>query len=179
MALFGIVSVGTFADQPAATKPISVVDVSLADLNLSTSQGMRLTRERLRTVAERICAGAAGGETPSRPAFGACVDGTVANALQHIEALRQSHLAVRNTVTVGASVSLADLDLSTLEGADTARQRLDAMVRRLCGELARRRDLLYPPSYAACVHESLTRALAQADVVAAAGNPRTASRSTR
>jgi UrcA family protein len=48
-------------------------------------------------------------------------------------------------------VSLADLDLSTPEGADIARQRLDAMARRLCGELARQRDLAYPQSHAACV----------------------------
>jgi UrcA family protein len=177
-ALLGIVPANTFADQPAATKTVSIADVSLSDLNLSTSEGMRLAQERLHTMAEHICAGA-GGDPASRPAFGACVEGTVANALQHIDALRQQHLTVRNTVTVGASVSLADLDLSTLEGADTARQRLDAMARRLCGELARRRDLLYPPSYASCVHETFARALAQADIVAAAGNTRTAARSTR
>jgi UrcA family protein len=178
-ALFGIVSVGTFADQPAAVKTVSVADVSLSDLNLSTSKGMRLTQERLRTAAERICAGARSGEPSSGPAFSACVDGTVANALQHIDAVRQNHLTVRNTVTVGASVSLADLDLSTLEGADTARQRLDALARRLCSELARRRDLLYPPSFASCVHETFARALAQADLVAADRNARTASRSAR
>jgi UrcA family protein len=176
-ALLGIVPMNTLADQPAATKTVSVTDVSLADLNLSTSEGMRLAAARLRTMAEHICA-AAGGDPSSRRAFGACVDGTVASALQHIDAVRQHHLTVHNTVTVGASVSLADLDLSTLEGADTARQRLDALARRLCGELAKRRDLLYPPSYASCVHETFARALAQADIVVAARNTPTASRST-
>jgi UrcA family protein len=80
-------------------------------------------------------------------------------------------------VTLGAGVSLADLALSTPEGADIARQRLDAMARRLCGELARQRDLAYPQSHAACVHEALARALTQADALAAARTARTARRS--
>lgn len=177
MALSGIAPVGTLADQPPAAKAVSVADVSLADLNLSTPQGMRLTRERLHAMAEHVCAAGGGREPSSQPAFAACVDGTVANALQHIHALRQNNMTVVNTVTLGASVSLADLDLSTLEGADTAHQRLDAVARRLCGELARQRDLSYPQSYSACVHETLARALAQADAVAAARNAPTARRS--
>jgi UrcA family protein len=80
---------------------------------------------------------------------------------------------VRNSVTRGANVSLADLDLSTLEGSRTALERLEAMARRLCGELASRHDLSYQP-IAACVHDTLVGALAQADVLAAARNTRTA-----
>lgn len=177
MTLLGILPVGTIADQPPATKPIRVAEVSLSDLNISTPEGMRLTRERLHAMAERVCAGGDGRGPSSQPAIGACVDGTVANALRHIDALRQEHLKVLNTVTLGAGVSFADLDLSTLEGADIARQRLDSMAHRLCGELARRRDLVYPQSYAACVHETLARALAQTDALAAAGSARTAQRS--
>jgi UrcA family protein len=96
MALFGIVPVGTIADQPPATKTVNVAnvaEVSLSDLNLSTPEGMRLTRERLHTMAERVCAGGDGGRGPSsQPALRACVDGTVANALRHIDALREDHL---------------------------------------------------------------------------------------
>ena len=178
MALFGIVPVGTIADQHAATTtPSSVADVSLSDLNLSTPEGIRLARDRLHTMAERLCADRGGGRQPSsQPALGACVDSTVANALRHIDALRQAHVTVLNSVTLGASVPLADLDLSTLEGAGIARQRLDAMARRLCGELARRQDLSYQPNYAACVHDTLAGALAQADAIAAARNSRTARR---
>jgi UrcA family protein len=178
MALFGIVPVGTIADQRAATTtPSSVADVSLSDLNLSTPEGIRLARDRLHAMAERLCADRGGGREPSsQPAFGACVDSTVTNALRHIDALRQAHVTVLNSVTLGASVPLADLDLSTLEGAGIARQRLDAMARRLCGELARRQDLAYQPNYAACVHDTLAGALAQADAIAAARNSRTARR---
>jgi UrcA family protein len=42
-------------------------------------------------------------------------------------------MTVRNSVTLGASVALADLDLSTLEGARIALQRLDTIARHLCG----------------------------------------------
>jgi len=179
MTLFGIVPVDTRADQrPAATTVSSVADVSLSDLNLSTPEGMRLARDRLHSMAERLCADRDGGREPaSQPALGACVDTTVANALRHIDALRQAHMTVLNSVTLGASVSLADLDLSTLEGARIARQRLDAMARRLCDELARRRDLSYQRNDAACIQETLAGALAQADAVAAARNTRSARRS--
>jgi UrcA family protein len=76
-----------------------------------------------------------------------------------------------------ADVSLADLDLSTLEGSRAAHERLEAMARRLCAELARSYDLSYQPNFAACVHDTLAGALAQANVLAAAKNTRTARRS--
>ena len=178
MTLFAIVPAGTIADQRAATTAASSVeDVSLSDLNLSTPEGIRLARDRLHAQAERVCAGRGGGQEPSpQPTFGACVDSTMASALRHIDALRQTGMTVVNSVTLGARVSLADLDLSTLEGAVLARQRLEAMARRLCGELARRQDLSYQSNYEACVHDTLAGALAQADALAAARNARTARR---
>jgi len=176
MALFGIVPVGTAADP----KNVSEADVSLSDVNLSIPQGMRLARDRLHAMAERICAGGGGGrggrEPSSQAAFGACVDSTVADALQHIDSLRHT-TRVLNTVTLGAGVRLADLDLSTPEGAGIAHQRLDATVRRLCSELARLRGLSYPQNYTACVHDTLARALARVDALAAARNTPTARRS--
>jgi len=179
LALCGIVPAATIADQRTArTAANPVADVSLSDLNLSTPEGMRLARDRLHTMAERLCAEWSGGREPSsQPAFSACVDSTVANALRHIDTLRQTKATALNSVTVGASVSLADLDLSTLEGARTAHQRLESMARRLCDELARRQDLANQASYAACVRDSLAGALAQADALAAAANTRTARRS--
>ena len=167
IALFGIAPVGTIADP----KTVSEADVSLSDLNLSTPQGMRQTRDRLHAMAEQICAGRGGRREPSsQPALGACVDSTVADALQHIDAVRHTTRVV-NTVTLGARVWLGDLDLATPEGAGIAHQRLDAAVRRICSELARRRDLTYPRNYTGCVHDNLARALAQVDARAAPGNP--------
>jgi UrcA family protein len=77
-------------------------------------------------------------------------------------------------VTRAANVSVADLDLSALEGTRAAYERLEAMARRLCAELAGSHALSYQPNFAACVHDTLADALAQANVVAAAKNTRTA-----
>jgi len=180
MALFATAPICAIADHPAAPTTVSgVAEVSLSDLDLSSPEGVRLARDRLHTMAERICADRGSGSDPSsQPAFGACVDSTVANALRHIEALRQTHVTVRNSVTLGASVSLADLDLSTMEGARIARRRLEAMARRLCDELARRQDVSYQLNYPACLHETVAGALAQADALAAARNTRTARRNS-
>jgi UrcA family protein len=179
MTLFGIVPVGTIADQSAATATVSsVADVPLADLNLSTPEGMRLARDRLYTVAGRVCAERSGSRKPSlQSALGACVNGTVAKALRQIDALKQADTTVRYLVIRAVHVSLADLDLSTLEGARIARERLEAMVRRLCGEVVRRQDLSYRADFAACVQDTLAEALAQADALAADSNARTARRS--
>jgi len=176
MALCGIGASAAIADQRAAITTVSnVADVSLSDLDLSTPQGMRLARDRLHAMAEHLCAARSGGRDPSaQPAYGACVDSTVASALRRIDALREAPMAVLNSVTLATNVSLADLDLSTLEGAHIARQRLEVMARRLCDELARRQDLSYQPNYAACLHDTLGGAMAQADALAAAKNTRTA-----
>ena len=175
LVLSGIVPVNTIADQSAATMTVSsAADVSLSDLDLWTAEGMRLARDRLHTMAERVCADPGGEHDPSsQPPFGACVDRTVANALRQIDAVIQTHKAVRSSVTLGATVSLADLDLSTLEGARIARERLEAIVQRLCGELARR-QASYRPNNAACVRDSLAAAPAQAD--ASAPGPRVLNR---
>jgi UrcA family protein len=179
LTLLGIVPISSKADESAATTTTasSVADVPLTDLDLSTAEGMRLARDRLRGTAERVCAEHGGGrDSASQPAFGACVDSTVTGALRQIDALSQTHATVRNSVIRGTNVSLGDLDLSTLEGARIARERLQAMAQRLCGELARHQDMSYRRDYAGCVRDSLAGALAQADALAAARNPRSARR---
>ena len=176
-ALFGIVPVCAIADESAAATAVSrAAAVSLSDLDLSTPEGMRLARDRLHTMAEQVCAEGGGDREPSsQAASDACVDSTVATALRQIYALGQTHRTVRNSVTRSATVPLADLDLSTLEGARTARERLEAMARRLCSELARQQDHNLP-DYGACVHDSLAAGEAQADALAAAMTARTARR---
>jgi UrcA family protein len=84
MALFGIVPVGTIADQPDAAAPVSrVADASLADLDLSTPEGMGVARGRLHAMAQRVCAEPAGSRgLSSPPNFVTCVDSTLAGALR-------------------------------------------------------------------------------------------------
>jgi UrcA family protein len=179
IALVAIAPVAAIADQHASTaRGPRIADVSLADLDLSGPQGMRMARERLLTMAQRICAGRADNRgLSSQPNFVACVDSTLMGALRQIDALRQIKLTTRHSVTRAANVSLADLDLSTLEGSRVARERLEAMARRLCAELARSSDLSYQPNYGACVHDTLAGALAQANALAAVKESRTARRS--
>jgi UrcA family protein len=155
-----------------------IADVSLADLNLSTSEGMRAARERLDAMAHRICAGAVDGYNLSaQPNFLACVDSTLASTLHQLDALRQLNATVRNSVTRGANVSLADLDLSTPEGWTAARERLRTMSWRLCTQLARSNNLSHQPNFDACVDHTLAGALAQAKALAAAArDARTAQR---
>ncbi len=154
MALFGTMPVSTIADQRAVTTSVSrVADVPLVDLDLSTPAGMRAARERLQAVAESVCAEPAKSRgLPRQANFAACVDSTVTAHLKQIDALGQDNVTVSKAVTRAAHVSLADLDLSTL-------------------------DLSYQANYAACVHDTLAGALAQADALAAARNTRTSRRS--
>ena len=172
----GIASVATYADPSAASAASTrVADVSLADLNLSTPEGMSAARERLQTMAERICGEHGSG---SQPNFASCVDTTLAGALRQIVALKQIKQTSSHSVTRAANISLADLDLSTPEGSRAAHERLETMAQRLCTELARNRELTYQPNYAACVHDTLVGAWAQANVIRAANDKRTAQRAT-
>jgi len=102
----------------------------------------------------------------------------LAGALRQIDALKQINATSSHSVTRAANVSLADLDLSTLEGSRAAQERLESMARRVCTELARNHELTYQPNYAACVHDTLAGAWAQANVIRAANDRRTAQRAT-
>jgi UrcA family protein len=179
IVLVAIAPAAAVADQHAAATTASrVADVSLADLDLSTPQGMRVARERLHAMAERVCAEPADNRRrSSQPSFVACVDSTSAGALRQISALKQVNATTRRSVTRAGNVSLADLDLSTLEGSRTAHERLEAMARRLCADLARSHDLSYQPNFGACVHDTMAGAMAQANAIAAAKDTRTARRS--
>ena len=63
------------------------------------------------------------------------------------------------SVTRSGKVSLADLNLSTPEGANAARDRLRQAARRLCARVADELDLSHQANYVACVDESLAVAL--------------------
>jgi UrcA family protein len=177
-ALLALVPItATSAPQDARPVESRVADVSLTDLNLSTQEGMRAAHDRLEAMARRVCGKQAeNAGAPALPNFAACVANTLGNALRQVNALTLDNRAVRNSVTRAASVTLADLDLSTPEGFETARQRLRTSAERVCSELARSSELLYQPSYTACVDDSLRGALAQVRALAAAREPRTAQR---
>lgn len=174
-AFFILLPIGARADGGTATTTVSSVTVPLGDLDLSTAEGMRVAHDRLQAMAARICADHSSNPSPQL-AFDACVDNTLANSLRQIAASQPADIRARTSVTLAGSVSVADLDLSTPEGTRVAHQRLEAMARRLCSELAGRQGGLYQPRYAACVHDTLAGALAQANLIRTAHDIRIAQR---
>ena len=74
--------------------------------------------------------------------------------------------------SVAARVSLADLDLSTPDGARAASDRLAKMAQRLCRKLGDTRRASDSATYADCCRETLASALRQINVTMAAGLPR-------
>jgi UrcA family protein len=60
-----------------------------------------------------------------------------------------------------AIVALADLDLSTEQGMQTARDRVDATARRLCKKVINPWDLSHHSQYLSCVNEATTAAVGQ------------------
>ena len=73
--------------------------------------------------------------------------------------------------SVAATVSLADLDLSTPEGARAANVRLAKVAQRLCSKLGDTRRVSYSATYAECYRETLAKALHQLNVPVLAGAP--------
>jgi UrcA family protein len=70
-----------------------------------------------------------------------------------------------------AKVSLADLDLSTPEGARAALQRLHQTARRLCAQVADSLDLSRQPNFVKCVDDTLAAALRKAQGLDVASDP--------
>jgi UrcA family protein len=74
------------ADEQAATASVTRTEnVSLADLDLSTPEGVRAAHDRLHETARRLCSQVADSQDIShQPNYVACVDETLANALRQL-----------------------------------------------------------------------------------------------
>jgi len=125
--------------------PARSARVSLAGLDLSTRDGDREARERIAQAARDLCARNLG-----QRSLDSCVDGVTTAAQRQIRA--------RTT-----KVSVADLDLSTPQGVQAARDRLLAAARRVCQESQAGRDVA-STQYSSCVHETFAHALRQVDL---------------
>jgi UrcA family protein len=81
--------------------------------------------------------------------------------------------AVAKTESVAATVSLADLDVSTPQGARAATARLAKVVQRLCRKLGDTRRVSNWATYADCYSETLADALRRlhVPVLASAASP--------
>lgn len=88
LALCALAPAGAFADPPKAPAvETRAATVSLSGLDLSTPEGVRAAHERLRIVAQRLCAEVGNNRTISfRETYSACVRETLARAVQRIDA---------------------------------------------------------------------------------------------
>jgi UrcA family protein len=181
--LMALLALAPFAvitpSQAAGTEPLaSDVNVSLADLDLSTPEGVNIARDRLHLAARRLCFEVPG-ENPAHPAnFIACMNDTVTDALRQIDQPGRAAIEAGSwTVLPGDTgrtpaptkvdqtgvrvVSLAHVDLSTAEGAQTAKERVTKAARHLCAQLASHDSTQNSNYYAKCVADSTLAALRQ------------------
>jgi len=196
--LAAICSIGTLAAvagaAPSSTPVVHSTSVSLSDLDLSTTDGRRMARDRLHETARRLCSQVAASQDLSHQAnFVACVDATLANALRQLDTPTREAVAEKGKTwgvaaappimaqktpepakTRAATVWLGDLDLSTPEGVRTARSRVHEAARRLCEQVSDLDDRSRQANYVECVDESTSAALRQlpSPALAAAQNAR-------
>lgn len=91
--------------------------------------------------------------------------GTMANVTDSVLANPSRATAAAESAT--ATVSLADLDLSTPEGYRAASARLAKVAQRLCRKLGDNRRVSHWATYADCCRETLANALRQVKPVVA------------
>jgi UrcA family protein len=180
--LCGIGPMAAVAGAAPSTAPVvHSTSVSLSDLDLSTTEGRRMARDRLHETARRLCSQVAASQDLSHQAnFVACVDDTLANALRQFDTPTRQAVAETGKTwgiaanppvvaqkppalpnTRAATVRLADLDLSTAEGVRTAHERISQVARQLCTQLSDPHDWSRQANYVECVNESTTAALRQ------------------
>jgi UrcA family protein len=87
-ALFTLAPVAAFADPPPVPAPDTrVAKVSLAGLDLSTPEGARAARDRLKIVAERLCLELGDDrKIDFQAVYFACVHEALADAVRRINA---------------------------------------------------------------------------------------------
>ena len=87
-ALFAVAPLTALADPPTAPATHTLESkVSLADLDLSTPEGVRAARKRLRGKAEYLCRQLWDSTSASfRWTYAACVQATLAEAIQQLNA---------------------------------------------------------------------------------------------
>jgi UrcA family protein len=198
MALLALAPLAAMAQsQVAATTHTVTPKVSLADLDLSTSAGVDAARDRLHQTARRLCSQVADSRDlppTQNPAFIACMDDTLADALRQINRplrvaiqepaewhtqpsdLTRGHSRPTTAETRVMVVSLANLDLSTTDGVRMAHDRIKSAARRVCRPPSGSIDPGEMRQYANCVNDATAGALRQVPgpmvaAVAEAGKP--------
>jgi UrcA family protein len=180
--------IATLAQEPAVATPTSAAKVSLAGLDLTTSQGIAAARNRLHEAASQSCSQAVDNREPAdRASFLGCMNNALISELKQINgstraAIVAHGLAWPTATEVGTIsqqrqtgygtsvmvVSIADLDVLSAQNVLIAQKRIHNTARRICGQLASIQD---PASiYAKCVNDATAGALRQINETALATN---------
>jgi UrcA family protein len=178
--------ISALAQQRSAATPSSPAKVSLAGLDLSTSQGVGAARNRLHEAARRSCSQAVDNRQPSEQAnFLSCIDLTLIGELKQINSGTRDSIVAQGSAwptevgthgqqregAYGTSVmvvSIADLDVLSPHDVLIARKRIHNAARRVCGQLTSSQD---PASiYEKCVNDATAGALRQISETALATN---------
>jgi UrcA family protein len=180
--------IAALAQQPSGANPSSTAKVSLAGLDLTTSQGIAAARNRLHETARQKCSRAVDDRQPSQQAqFLSCIDISLISELKQINSSTRADILAHGSAwpiatEAGTSgqprdnangtsvmvVSIADLDVLSPQDALIARERIHNAARRVCGQLSSSQD---PASiYAKCVNAATAGALRQINETALATN---------
>jgi len=173
------VPIAALSQQATVAVPATAAMASLADLDLSTSEGIAAARDRLQGTARQLCSQQLDILEPShRVDFLSCVDNSLIHELKQVSssvraAILAHHSAWPTTADDGTlsqpretapdtsvvAVSVADLDLLSPQGVLIARERIHNTARRLCSQLNGSQG---PASYYShCVNDATAGALRQ------------------
>ena len=173
------VPVAALSQQATVAVPPSAAKVSLADLDLTTSDGIAAARDRLQGTARLSCSQQLDKLEPShRVDFLSCVDNSLIHELKQVNSKARAAILAHSSVwptaaddgtlsqpresapdTSVVAVSIADLDLLSPQGVLIARERIHNTARRLCSQLNSSQG---PASYYShCVNDATAGALRQ------------------
>jgi UrcA family protein len=171
--------IAAFSQRTAVGVPASAAKVSLADLDLTTSEGIAAARDRLQGTARQLCSQQLDNlERSHRVDFLSCVDNSLIRELKQVSSEARAAILAHHSAwptaaddeTLGQPreiapdtsvvvVSIADLDLLSPRGVLIARERIHNTARRLCSQLNSSQG---PASYYAhCVNDATAGALRQ------------------
>lgn len=183
MALLALAPIAVIAQSQAAGTEVRTSTVTLADLDLSTPDGVNIARDRLHEAARQLCSQSVG-EDPAHPGkFIACMNDTVTDALRQIDQPGRAAIefGAWNVLPSGAAassgptadqtdlmvISVAKVDLSTPEGVRIAHDRVKKTARHICLQLFTR-DYGLQSQYVKCVDDATVAALRQVPGLAVA-----------
>jgi len=174
-----VVPIAALSQQATLAVPTSAAKVSLADLDLTTSDGIAAARDRLQGTARQSCSQQLDDlELAHRVDFLSCVDNSLIQELKQVNSKARAAILAHNSAwptaadegtlsqprenvpdTSVVAVSIADLDLLSPQGVLIARERIHSTARRLCSQL---NSSPGPASYYShCVNDATAGALRQ------------------